>query len=196
MASDEIRQHSWRNRFTGERVIENALPNNGHKAVARLIEEGKASAVITQNIDNLHQESGVPDDHVIELHGNTRYAKCMSCELRYEMADLEDQFSSSGKVNPCSRCGGVVKTATISFGQAMPEDAMMRAQTKPPSAICSSSSARHLSVYPAAGFPEIAKRLGAQLVILNRDDTPLDPIADLVLHAEIGPTMSFVVGIN
>ena len=196
MRSEEIRQESWRRRFTGDRVIETAEPNNGHKAVAKLVEDGKASAVITQNVDNLHQVSGVPDAAVIELHGNSGYAKCMSCELRYEMADLEDQFNVSGNVGPCSRCGGVIKSATISFGQAMPEEPMARAQEETMACDLFIVVGSSLVVYPAAGFPQIAKRLGAKLVILNREETPLDPIADLVLHREIGPTLSYVVGIN
>ncbi len=128
MASEEVRQESWRRRFTGARAMENARPNVGHRAIAALGEAGKLLAVITQNVDNLHQDSGVPDDQVIELHGNASYATCLSCGLRYEMADLEAQFKERERIEPCSRCGGVIKSATISFGQSMPEAAMGRAQ--------------------------------------------------------------------
>ncbi len=97
MASDEVRQESWRRRFTGDRAMEGAKPNTGHRAIAQLTEAGKTEAVITQNVDNLHQASGVPDDKVIELHGNASYATCLSCHIRYEMADLEAQFHKHGR---------------------------------------------------------------------------------------------------
>jgi len=196
IASDEIRQESWRRRFTGERTMESAEPNAGHYAIARLVADGRASAVITQNVDNLHQNSGVPDDKVIELHGNATYAACLSCSTRYEMADVEQQFARLGRVEPCSSCGGIIKSATISFGQAMPEVAMRRAQAATEACDLMIVAGSSLVVYPAAGFPEYAKQLGARLVILNREPTPLDDIADLVLHRDIGPTMSFVVGLN
>ena len=196
MASEEVRQESWRRRFTGDRSMEGAQPNNGHKAIAKLVAEGKVTAVITQNVDNLFQDAGIPDEQVVELHGNASYAKCLSCGARYEMADLEAQFNDLGRVAPCSRCGGIVKSATISFGQAMPEDAMRRAQHFTQSCDLMLTTGSTLIVYPAAGFPEYAKRLGARLVILNREATPLDGIADLVVHGEIGPVLSYVVGIN
>ena len=144
-----------------------AKPNNGHAAVAKLVAEGKATAIITQNVDNLHQDSGVPDTQVIELHGNTRYAKCLSCETRYELGDLKMQFESLGRVEPCSRCGGIVKTATISFGQSMPEQAMADAQTATNECDLFIVIGSSLVVYPAAGFPEYAKRRGAGLVIVQ-----------------------------
>jgi NAD-dependent deacetylase len=196
VASDEVRQESWRRRFSGERTLENARPNKGHKAVAKLINTGKASAVITQNVDNLHQDSGIPDPQVIELHGNTSYASCLSCSTRMEMADVERQFLQHGRVEPCGRCGGIIKSATISFGQAMPEGPMQAAQSATEACDVMIVVGSSLVVYPAAGFPEHAKRRGATLIILNREPTPLDEIADLVLHEEIGPTLSYVVGIN
>ncbi len=196
VASEEVRQESWRRRFEGDRSMEGAKPNNGHKAVAKLVAEGKVTGVITQNVDNLFQDAGIPDEQVVELHGNASYAKCLSCETRYELADLEAQFRDLGRVAPCSRCGGIVKSATISFGQAMPEDAMRRAQGFTESCDLMLTTGSTLIVYPAAGFPEYAKRRGAKLVILNREATPLDGIADLVVHGEIGPSLSYVVGIN
>ncbi len=196
MASDEKRQESWARRFTGERPMEQAEPNAGHLGIARLIEEGLASAVITQNVDGLHVKSGVPPERVIELHGNATYARCLSCGTRYEMADIEQQFKQHGRVDGCSACGGIIKSATISFGQAMPEREMRRAQAVTEACDLMVVVGSSLVVYPAAGFPEYAKQLGSRLAILNREPTPLDPIADLVLHHEIGPTMSFVVGLN
>ena len=196
VASDDVRQESWRRRFEGERVMENATPNAGHYAVASIVNSPKGVAVITQNVDNLHQNAGLDDDQVIELHGNASYATCLSCQTRYEMADLERQFAELGRVEPCSACGGIVKSATISFGQAMPEAAMARAEDVTRSCDLMIVAGSSLQVYPAAGFPEMAKRLGASLVIVNREATPLDAFADLVLHREIGPTLSFVTERN
>ena len=197
MASDDVRQESWRRRFASKDTgWDDAKPNRGHRALAKLIANGKASAVITQNVDNLHQESGVPEDRIIELHGNTRYAKCLACGMRFELADLRRQFETLGRVQPCSKCGGIVKTATISFGQSMPVEAMERAQAVTNACDLFIVVGSSLVVHPAAGFPEYAKHLGAKLAIVNREPTPLDAIADLVLHAEIGPTLGFAVGVN
>ncbi len=196
VASDDVRQESWRRRFEGERVMENATPNAGHYAVASIVNSAKGVAVITQNVDNLHQNAGLDDDQVVELHGNASYATCLSCQTRYEMADLERQFTELDRVEPCSACGGIVKSATISFGQAMPEAAMARAEDVTRRCDLMIVAGSSLQVYPAAGFPEMAKRLGASLVIVNREATPLDAFADLVLHREIGPTLSFVTERN
>ncbi len=196
VGSEEVRTESWRRRFTGERLMENAQPNKGHLSVARLVEEGRCLAVITQNVDNLHQDAGVPKEQVIELHGNASYATCLSCGIRYELGDLERQFKQLGRVEPCGRCGGIIKSATISFGQAMPEQAMLRAQAAVEACDLMVVAGSSLVVYPAAGFPEHAKRLGAKLAIVNREETPLDALADLVVRGEIGPALSFAVGIN
>ena len=196
VASEKVRQESWRRRFTGERALERAVPNAGHQAIARLVAQGKVTAVITQNVDNLHQDSGVPVERIIELHGNASYATCLACQQRYELADLEAQFRSHGHVAPCPRCGGVIKSATISFGQSMPEREMTRAQAAIESCDLCIVAGSSLQVYPAASFPEYAKRGGAGLVIVNREATPLDSLADLVLHAELGPTLSFVADLN
>jgi len=188
--SAEARKESWRRRFDMEGSWSMAKPNAGHVAVAELVSRGIVSHVITQNIDNLHQESGVPGEKVIELHGNTRYAKCLDCGSRMEIAEVRAFFEKSGDPPDCPACGGIVKTATISFGQEMPAIEMNRAHQA--TFVCDlflvlGSS---LVVYPAAGFPLLAKRRGAKLVILNREPTEQDELADLVLHQEIGPTMS------
>ncbi len=196
VASAQVRTESWRRRFEGEPVIEEAQPNKGHLAVANLMSSGQGLVVITQNVDNLHQAGGVPDDQVIELHGNACYASCLECNTRYELADLEAQFSAQGQVPPCSRCGGIIKTATISFGQAMPEQPMAQAQAAVEACDLMIVAGSSLTVFPAASFPEYAKQRGAKLVIVNREPTPLDDIADLVLHREIGATLAFVGDVN
>ncbi len=196
IASEEVRQEYWQRRFSGDRTLQDAKPNKGHLSVARLVAQGRCTGVITQNIDNLLQDAGIPESRVIELHGNAGYAKCLTCGLRYEMADLECQFREIGRVQPCGRCGGIVKSATISFGQAMPEEAMQRAQEATEACDLMIVAGSSLVVYPAAGFPEYAKQLGARVAIINREETPLDPLADVVVNREIGPTLSFLVGLN
>ncbi len=196
VASESARQESWRRKFSGDRSFVDAQPNLGHQAIARLVEMGKCHAVITQNVDNLHQNSGVPDRQVIELHGNTTYAKCLECEQRYELSDLQQEFEETGKVSDCAQCGGLLKTATISFGQSMPERQMQQSQQAIEQCDLCIVMGSSLTVYPAAGFPEYAKRLGATLAILNREATPLDDIADIVVREQIGPTMALLVGLN
>lgn len=191
MASREARRESWRRKFETDKTLSIAQPNDGHAAIARLVRQGKASCVITQNIDGLHQASGVPEGQVIELHGNTTYAHCLACRQRYELDPIREQFERDGEAPDC-RCGGYIKTATISFGQAMPEAEMERAEAETNACDLFVAVGSSLVVYPAAGFPALAKRRGARLVILNREPTELDPIADLVLHREIGPTLSRV----
>ncbi len=190
VADPEARRVSWERRFEMEETWNEVKPNAGHLAVAELMRRGHVSAVITQNIDNLHQAGGVPDQQVIELHGNTRYAKCLTCNTRVEIADIRLHFDTHGEAPDCKFCGGIVKTATISFGQAMPEDEMARAEQASLNADLFLVAGSSLVVYPAAAFPLVAKRAGARLVILNREETEQDPYADLVLHREIGPTLT------
>ena len=173
-----------------------ATPNAGHRALARLIEQSRMSAVITQNIDGLHQASGVPDDKVIELHGNGTYAKCLDCGRRYELDWVREIFAVDERLPLCTDCKGIIKTATISFGQAMPDDAMERARDVTMAADLFIVLGSSLVVYPAAGFPIMAKRNRSRLVIVNREPTEQDDMADLVINAEIGATMSRAVGVN
>ena len=196
MSSEEMRREAWRRKFATDETMKKAEPNAGHRALAKLVEQGKMSAIITQNIDGLHQRSGVPDSKIIELHGNTTYATCLDCGQRYELEPIRKAFEGEGTLPVCEKCDGIVKTATISFGQSMPEIPMARAQAETLACDLFIVLGSSLVVYPAAGFPRIAKRRGAKLVILNRDPTDQDDDADLVLHSEIGPTISRVVGVN
>lgn len=195
MRSHEARRETWRRRFEMEPILRQARPNRGHVAVAELIRTGKATSVITQNIDGLHQDSGIPDDKVIELHGNTTYAHCLDCSQRYEIDALRVDFEQDRIVPHCA-CGGWVKTATISFGQSMPVNEMRRAEKETLLADLFITIGSSLVVYPAAGFPELAKRNGSRLVIVNRDPTGLDSMADLVLNRSIGETLGAVVGVQ
>jgi NAD-dependent deacetylase len=196
MASEEMRREAWRRRFAMEDTFRAAAPNRGHRAVATLARRGTVSAVITQNIDGLHQASGVPDRQVIELHGNTTYAACLDCGERHELAPIREAFERDGTLPLCVQCEGLVKTATISFGQAMPVLAMQRAEQATRAADLFIVLGSSLVVYPAAGFPEMAKYNGAKLVIVNREETGLDRFADLVVHESIGDTMGDAVGVN
>ena len=196
LASEEARRETWRRRFAMEDIFKAAEPNRGHRAVDALVRRGKVAAVITQNIDGLHQASGIPPEKIIELHGNTTYATCLDCGERSEIADLRAVFERDGAVPPCEKCLGHVKTATVSFGQAMSVPAMQRAEHETLAADLCIVLGSSLVVYPAAGFPELAKRNGAPLVIVNREPTGLDDLADLVLHRPIGDTMGAAVGVN
>ncbi len=187
------RRLSWQRRLEMEETWKTVRPNDGHRAIAELVTRGLVTHVITQNIDALHQLSGVPPARVIELHGNTREAKCLDCGLRAEIADVLAHFQAHGEAPDCAACGGLLKTATISFGQPMPADEMARAEAAARSCDLMLVLGSSLSVYPAAGFPLLARRNGARLAILNRDETPQDPHADLVINAEIGPTMRAVI---
>jgi NAD-dependent deacetylase len=193
VASEARRLEAWRRRFDNRDGWVGATPNAGHYAVADFIHRGAASAVITQNVDNLHQASGVPDEKVIELHGNATYATCLSCHVRYELADIELEFRSTSAVSPCKHCGGIIKSATISFGQQMPAMAMRRAHEATMACDLFIVLGSSLSVFPAADFPRLAREQGAALVIINRDPTDMDNIADVVIHAGIGDTMKQVM---
>ena len=196
LASAEARRETWRRKFATHETLQKATPNAGHRALARLVDEGRMAAVITQNIDGLHQASGVPDAQVIELHGNTTYAACLECRRRYELDWVRQIFAVDERLPVCTACGGLIKTATISFGQSMPEAEMQRAHEVTLAADLFMVLGSSLVVYPAAGFPTLAKRNGSRLVIVNREPTDQDEIADLVINAEIGSTMSRAVGVN
>jgi NAD-dependent deacetylase len=196
LSSAEMRRESWRRKFAIDETFKRAEPNAGHRALSRLVEQRKMLAVITQNIDGLHQASGIPEDKVIELHGNSTYAACLDCKRRYELDWVRDVFAQGEKLPICTVCGGNIKTATISFGQAMPEAEMERAHEVTRQADLMITLGSSLVVYPAAGFPILAKRNGARYVIVNREPTDQDELADLVINAEIGATMSKAVRVN
>jgi len=194
LASREMRSESWRRRFVMEESFATAKPGRGHRALASLYRAGKVPGLVTQNIDNLHQESGIAAQDVVELHGNTTYALCLDCAKRYELAWVRGKFEASGGHAPDCDCGGYIKTATISFGQAMPADAMQRAEQLTTSCDLFLAIGSSLVVWPAAGFPLLAKRNGAALVIINREPTEFDEIADLVVRDDIGDVLGPFVG--
>ena len=193
VSSEDGRREFWRRKIATHSAIEGARPNRGHLAVAELVSRGIVAAIITQNVDGLHQASGVADEDVIELHGNSTYATCLDCGERHELEPIYRAFETDGSLPVCGSCGGLVKSATISFGQAMPEAAMWRAEQETKASDLFLAIGSSLQVYPAAAFPGMAKQHGARLVILNREPTELDPLADLVIHGEIGETLGGAV---
>ena len=196
VTSERARREAWRRKFVVDRDIVGAEPNRGHRAVAKLVRIGKVTSVITQNIDNLHQDSGVPADQVIELHGNGTYASCLPCQTHYALGPIKDAFEADETPPSCTFCGGYVKAATISFGQAMPEAEMTRAGQEAQACDLMLAIGSSLVVYPAAGFPVLAMENGARLVILNREPTDLDEVADRVINREIGPTLGEAANVN
>ncbi len=192
VASRDARREAWTRVFNKTAGWTGASPNAGHYAVANLVKAGKVTSVITQNVDNLHQESGVPVDKVIEVHGNASYAKCLQCGKRYEFDALRPKWEADEDIT-CMFCTGLVKSATISFGQAMPEVEMERATEEALLADLFLVLGSSLVVYPAAGLPIVAKKAGSRLAIVNREETDLDPYADLVLNTDIGPLMTAVM---
>ncbi len=196
VASEDRRREAWARTFSGRAGWVGREPNAGHDAVARLVAQGRCSAVITQNVDNLHQASGIPDDRIVELHGNASYATCLACGVRHELEDLKALWEATGDLPACRSCGGIVKSATISFGQAMPVLPMQRAEAATLDCDLFLVLGSSLVVYPAAGFPLMARRNGAVLAIVNREATEQDAHADLVLHDEIGPAMNHAAPAN
>lgn len=181
-----MREEAWRRKFALDDIYAMAQPGRGHYALANLVASGKATAIITQNIDNLHQASGVPEDRIIELHGNGAYATCLSCGLRHELAGIRRDFDATGAAPACVECGGPVKPATVSFGQPMPAEAVRRAHAAAIDCDLFLAIGSSLVVYPAASFPSLARQHKARLVIVNGEATPLDAEADLVLRGDIG----------
>ena len=184
ISSKEKRIESWERKFGNELSIDSAVPNQGHGKIAEIMKV-KDSFLITQNVDNLHQDSGVDEAKISELHGNATYAKCLGCSKRYELENLKTEFLKTNEPPTCSICGGIIKTATVSFGQAMPEEEMQISQRKAIESdlfICIGTS---LAVFPAADLPLLAKETGAVLVILNNEPTQMDQYADLVINRDI-----------
>lgn len=194
--NEEARREAWRRKFIIDEDIVEAAPNRGHRAVVELIRRGTAACVITQNIDGLHQRSGIDEARIIELHGNGTYAHCLDCAKRYELIPIRQAFQADGLLPLCDQCQGIIKAATISFGQSMPEAAMQWAERESLGCDLFLAIGSSLVVYPAAGFPLLAKQNGARLVILNREATKLDAHADLVLHDEIGPVLGAATAVD
>lgn len=188
LESAESRHEYWRQKCEMHREFADARPNAGHHVLARWESDGRIRGVITQNIDGLHQMAG--NRRVLELHGTARQAACLDCSARYDINPLVQQFLEYNQVPDCPGCGGHLKHATISFGQMLPADVLMEANRWSRECDLMLAIGSSLVVTPAADLPRNAKYHGAKLVIVNRDPTPLDAIADATLAGSIGETLS------
>ena len=194
VSSEEGRAEYWRQKVRSWPAMRAARPNAGHRAFFDLYRQGKLAALVTQNIERLHQRSGLPSEIVHELHGTTTEAVCLSCEDRITSDEACLRVERGEQAPRCRECGGFLKPATISFGQPMPWDVMAKAQEAARSCDLLLAVGSSLVVEPAASIPRLAKLEGARLVIVNREKTALDPLADLVIHGEIGTVLPSIVG--
>jgi NAD-dependent deacetylase len=186
MTSESARIEAWKRRLDGWEQYRSAKPNVGHYFVQALGVKEKLIGLITQNVDGLHSMAGLTDDKIVELHGSNRKILCMSCTKEFEPEPIINSLVGDFASPKCDACGGILKSATVSFGQAMPEQAMRIAQGWTEQANVFIVMGSSLQVQPAASFPVMAKRNGALLAIINREEGPLDGMADFVHHGAIG----------
>jgi len=187
MSDAEVRRLSWQSRL--EHSAWRAQPNAGHRALAELEKRGRLLALITQNIDELHQLAGNSPDKVIEVHGTMRQVVCMSCDERAPMEKALARVRAGEADPPCRSCGGILKSATISFGQQLVPEVIDRAMQAAATADLFLSVGTSLQVYPIAGAVQIAKSAGARLVIVNAEPTPFDDLADAVFNESISEVL-------
>jgi NAD-dependent deacetylase len=187
LSDPEIRRRSWQNRVQGP--YWQAEPNAGHRALVELERKDALHALVTQNVDGLHHAAGQSPEIVVEIHGNVREVKCMSCGRRGPMEETLDRVRAGEDDPRCLDCGGILKSATISFGENLVADDLDRSQTMAARADVFLALGTSLVVYPAAGLPEIALRQGARLVIATTEETPYDQVADAVLREPLGTVL-------
>jgi len=193
LRSEEIREKYWRMHKMMWETIRDAQPNIGHHAVTDLYNMGKLDCIITQNTDGLHQKSGIPEELVIELHGTMQWVDCLDCKQRYPRARVHDKMLAGENIPLCDSCNGILKPATIAFGQAMPQQETREAERRSADCDLFLAAGSSLLVYPAAQMPLIAKDSGARLVIFNLTPTPHDRHADIVISEKTGEALSQVV---
>jgi NAD-dependent deacetylase len=191
VADPEVRKLAWQNRLRSE--MWNAEPNAGHHAVAQLARVVNVHTVVTQNVDGLHRAAGSDPEHLVEIHGTVHFAKCLACDWRGPMAETLERVRAGEKDPACLDCGGMLKSATISFGENLVPEDLERAQRAARECDVFLALGTSLGVYPAAALPEIALRHGARLVIVNQQETPFDDVADAVSHAALGDLLPALV---
>lgn len=184
MGNREVRVMAWRNRLDSRMF--DAEPNAGHVALAELERKGKLASLVTQNVDGLHQKAGSSPDRVIEIHGTVHDYQCMGCGERGPMPAVLARVQAGEDDPPCRTCGGILKSATISFGQNLVPEVLERSQWAAANCDLFLAIGTSLGVYPAAGLPMIALRTGAKLVILNAQETPFDEHAEVIMHEPLG----------
>lgn len=193
LRSEEIREKYWQVHRMFWETVRQAEPNIGHKAVTELDNIGKLDCVITQNTDGLHQKAGTPDEKVLELHGTMHWVDCLDCRQRYPREQAHQKMLAGEKVPRCDECNGILKPATVAYGQSMPERETREAEVRSAGCDLFLAAGSSLVVYPAAQMPVIAKRNGARLVILNLTETPHDRYADVVINEKTGETLDKVL---
>ena len=186
LASESARIQHWQLKKATYELFKTVQPNVAHHAIREYERRGQMLGLITQNIDGLHKIAGSSEEKLVELHGTDRLVTCLSCGKKYQPCDVYEHLVEPFAAPTCSDCGGLLKSANISFGQSMPVEAMRRAQEWSERGDIFIVLGSSLQVQPAASFPVIAKRSGALLALINRDPTPLDDIADFVHHGAIG----------
>ena len=191
LSDPDVRKQSWRHRLSSP--YWSAEPNAGHRALVDLERQGKLHTLVTQNIDELHQRAGTDPSKVVEIHGTVREVTCMSCGERAPMERALERVRAGEEDPPCRTCGGILKSATISFGQNLVEKDLLRAQLAAETCDLLLAVGSTLSVYPAAGMVPIAKEVGAALVIVNCEPTPFDGIADVVVRGSISELLPVIV---
>ena len=188
LADPALRAEAWRRKFAMDDIYAGARPGRGHRAVARWASAGLVRAIVTQNIDGLHRDAGAAADAIVELHGNGGHARCLGCGARFALAPIRARFERDGTLPECA-CGGIVKSASIAFGQPLDPRDLKRAVDASLGCALFIVLGSTLLVRPAARFPAVAAQNGARLAIVNREPTPLDDMADLVVRADIGDVL-------
>ncbi|HZJ28319.1 MAG TPA: Sir2 family NAD-dependent protein deacetylase [Acidimicrobiia bacterium] len=191
LADASVRELAWRNRM--DSPVWRADPNAGHEAVATLERKAALSLVVTQNIDGLHHAAGSSPELVVEIHGNVREAKCTECDWRGPMQETLDRVRAGDPDPACLACGGILKSATISFGENLVVEDLERSQRGAAECDLFLALGTSLGVYPAAALPEIALRAGARLVVMNAEPTPFDAVADAVVREPLGRALTTLV---
>jgi len=191
VADPEVRRLAWRNRVGSE--MWSAEPNAGHRALAELETKAALHTLVTQNVDGLHQRAGSSPERIIEIHGTVHDAKCLTCAWRGPMGPVLDRVRAGEDDPPCAECGGILKSATISFGENLVPEDLERAQRAAAGADVFVAAGTSLGVYPAAALPEAALANGARLVILNAQPTPFDDVADAVIRDQLGEVLPAIV---
>jgi NAD-dependent deacetylase len=191
VADPEVRERAWQNRI--QTFARQREPNDGHRALVVLEERGKLDTLITQNVDGLHQKAGSDPERIVEIHGTIHQVTCLSCGERQPMERAIERVQAGEKDPPCLRCGGILKSATISFGQGLVAEDLLRAQEAAERCDLMLAIGSTLSVYPIAGVVPIAKQAGARVVILNADPTEMDGLADAVLRGSISALLPQLV---
>jgi NAD-dependent deacetylase len=194
LSSESSREKYWQMATEMYDSMKDARPNAGHFAIAELEKLGKLDCLITQNIDGLHFKAGNSEGRVLELHGTAMHVTCLSCHKRYERDDIQVRLTKGDRAPRCDACKGFLKPATISFGQSMPERETAEAYKRSGACDLFVVIGSSLVVQPAAYMPVTAKRAGAKLVIINRDETACDELADIIVNGPAGPTMAAILG--